>query len=268
MSRFVKPWLLALTVALCLHGLLFVWLKDRHWGVTIPTDDAPHLEVSLLPDAEKMPSEATTDSTAPAVPSATQPSTPAPQSQPSQSNTTTSAPSRAATQQDVSAQQATPMKPSSTASDSVSKTPRRAVSLAEIQQLQSTVDQAPQDWKQGSLLDIGPTQVNKKQLDSAKAAFSPDFRQALKEAKSLQSEYAKGVVEKHDYPITEDPDGTRYVNIKGVCWKLPEPGSYAEWQVVLSGCSGQKDTFRFELNITTDILRSDMFHELPFTMPE
>jgi len=36
------------------------------------------------------------------------------------------------------------------------------------------------------------------------------------------------------------------------------------WQIVLSGCSGQKEVFRFELNITTDILRSDVFQGLPF----
>ena len=86
--------------------------------------------------------------------------------------------------------------------------------------------------------------------------------------KDFLSKCVLGVVKEHGYDITEDPDGTRYVNIKGVCWKLPEPGTYGEWQVVISGCSGQKDTFRFELNITTDILRSDMFHDLPFSVPE
>lgn len=256
MRRFVKPWLFALIVALVLHGIFFAWFKDRHWGVSVDQDKSAHLNVSLLPKTNTDKSDQKSDEAA----------TVGANESNAENESNAAKPDSAS----IVGSKGSTETPSSTASEvRQSNTPsqQRNVSLAEIDQLQQDLDLAPDNWKQGSLLDIGSTSTQEK-IDTAKAAFSPAFRKALSEAKSVQAAYAKGIVEHEDYPITEDADGTRYVNIKGVCWKLPEPGTYGEWQVVLSGCSGQKDTFRFELNITTDILRSDVFEDLPFTLPE
>ncbi|MBM6551318.1 hypothetical protein [Marinomonas ostreistagni] len=270
MGRLGKPWLLALIVALCLHGLFFLGFKDRHWGIDALPKAPPQLNVSIIPaDTEdsqpeppiEAPQTAFTEPEDAPIDNTSVNDTPVPNSIPSQPSN----PMPADLLAPVSTE--TPVAPTSTPA-STANVRQRAVSLREIDQLQQGLDQLPENWKQDSLLDIGNDKNRENTVDTAKAAFSPNFRQALSEAKNLQAEYKKGVIQEHDYPITEDADGTRYVNIKGVCWKLPEPGSYGEWQVVLSGCSGQQHTFRFELNITTDILRSDMFNDLPFSIPE
>ena len=76
-------------------------------------------------------------------------------------------------------------------------------------------------------------------------------------SKEAQAEYENAQVEEEVYAITEDSDGTRYVNIKGVCWRIPPPGSEEAWTIVYAGCSGQTKTFNLEINIGMDILGPD-----------
>lgn len=243
MKRLLKPWVVALIAALGLHAALFVGFKDRHWGTE--TSEPTHLQVSILaaeesaqltPESESEPATIKQD--------------------PIELSQITEPPSQT---EPLKA----PATPVAEAAHVPVPTAQPRFTLSDIVDATEAVTSTP-DWKANSLLDIGAATAKKPTLDPTKDAFSPKFRQALGQAKQVQKEYEKGVVEDQKYPITEDADGTRYVNIKGICWKLPEPGSNEEWQVVLSGCSGQKDTFRFELNITTDLLRSDTFQELPF----
>lgn len=252
MKRLLKPWVFALTAALCLHAGAFLWFKDRNWSMMVQApNQPPNLEVSLLPAKPEQPSAPGPNqearpltsrpvSEAPAQPAITAPST-----------TATATSAAKTTKSPTSAQAAS------------NKTPVGNFSLDEIDQVLNS-PKASSNWKSNSLLDIGQVQADRPKIDPSKDPFSPQFRQAIRQAKNLQAEYSKGIIEQTEYPITEDADGTRYVNIKGICWKLPRPGSREEWQVVLSGCSGQKQTFRFELNITTDILRSDLFEDLHF----
>lgn len=253
MKRLLKPWIFALTAALCLHAGVFLWFQDRDWSISYPAPaQIPNFEVSLLPakqEPEMTPEPASKITDAPrnrpmpetpAQPAVVAPAKPKPVAEAEKPTTSTTNETRA-----------------------TNAAPIQRFSLDEIAQVVHS-SEAANDWKANSLLDIGQVKVDRPKVDPTKDPFSPQFRQAIIQAKNLQAEYAKGIIEQTEYPITEDADGTRYVNIKGICWKLPKPGSREEWQVVLSGCSGQKQTFRFELNITTDILQSDLFQDLHF----
>lgn len=87
--------------------------------------------------------------------------------------------------------------------------------------------------------------------------FSEQTRAQIILAKEAQAEYENAQVEEEVYAITEDSDGTRYVNIKGVCWRIPPQGSEEAWTIVYAGCSGQTKTFNLEINIGMDILGPD-----------
>jgi hypothetical protein len=99
--------------------------------------------------------------------------------------------------------------------------------------------------------------------DALDGVFSEELRDKIAVSKNAQQEYLKGQIKEISYPITKDSDGTRYVNIKGVCWRLPEPGSKESWVIVFAGCSGQTKSFHFELNITPSTLLGP---ESPFSI--
>lgn len=83
--------------------------------------------------------------------------------------------------------------------------------------------------------------------------FSKELRDKITESQKIQKEYLKGQIKEVEYPITEGADGTRYVNIKGVCWRIPNQGSDEPWAIVASGCNGQTKSFNFELNISPSV---------------
>lgn len=87
--------------------------------------------------------------------------------------------------------------------------------------------------------------------------FSGLTKQQLQHAEVAQAQYEAAQKEEINYAITEDSDGTRYVNIKGICWRIPPPGSEEAWMIVYAGCSGQTKTFNIEINIGMDILGPD-----------
>ncbi|KZN12284.1 hypothetical protein [Marinomonas sp. TW1] len=98
------------------------------------------------------------------------------------------------------------------------------------------------------LLELSPPSSSQDDSETD-GIFSPTLRAKIEKAKQDQEAYLKGQQEETAYPITEDADGTKYVNIEGVCWRIPEPGSDTAWAIVFAGCNGQKETFHFELNI-------------------
>ena len=266
MKRLLKPWVFALLAALSLHAILFVWLEDEPWHQALPKlTPAHYLEVSLLPSDKSAPPPFETDSDeqVAAPQEATQIQTNAPIKPAEEIQAAT----------DKIEQPSTAVSPTEVGIDNTQdissaeqERPIAAqpITLKDIYDVTESERYSEHNWKNKSLLDIGPLEASRPKVDPSKDAFSPKFRQAVRQAKRVQEEYLKGIVEETEYPITEDADGTKYVNIKGLCWKMPEPGSMDAWQIVLSGCSGQKEVFRFELNITTDILRSDVFQGLPF----
>ncbi len=87
--------------------------------------------------------------------------------------------------------------------------------------------------------------------------FSNKTQQQLVQAEEAQTQYEDAQSEEINYAITEDSDGTRYVNIKGICWRIPPPGTEEAWTIVYAGCSGQTKTFNIEINIGMDILGPD-----------
>lgn len=87
--------------------------------------------------------------------------------------------------------------------------------------------------------------------------FSSKTKKQLTQAEDAQTQYEEAQTEEVNYAITEDSDGTRYVNIKGICWRIPPPGTEEAWTIVYAGCSGQTKTFNIEINIGMDILGPD-----------
>ncbi len=99
--------------------------------------------------------------------------------------------------------------------------------------------------------------------------FSEELRDKIAESKKAQKEYLKGLTKEVDYPITEDADGTRYANIKGVCWRLPKEGSTEGWAIVFDGCGIDSKLFHFELNISPKILTNELLGpDSPFNIDQ
>ena len=99
--------------------------------------------------------------------------------------------------------------------------------------------------------------------------FSEELRDKIAESKKAQKEYLKGLTKEVNYPITEDADGTRYANIKGVCWRLPKEGSTEGWAIVFDGCGIDSKLFHFELNISPKILTNELLGpDSPFNIDQ
>ncbi|WP_191602751.1 hypothetical protein [Marinomonas algicola] len=96
--------------------------------------------------------------------------------------------------------------------------------------------------------------LQQKNDDMFKNVFSQEYKTALQEAIQEQKQYLKGFIKNKGYQITKDSDGTRYVNIKGICWKMPPEGESGEWFIVPAGCNNQKESFHFEFGITPEML--------------
>jgi hypothetical protein len=128
----------------------------------------------------------------------------------------------------------------------------------------SNLNEKPLNTDKPDLLDLSKISLSPDSSDDAlEGVFSEELRDKIAVSKNAQQEYLKGQVKEISYPITKDSDGTRYVNIKGVCWRLPEPGSKEAWVIVFAGCSGQTKSFHFELNITPSTLLGP---ESPFSI--
>jgi hypothetical protein len=128
----------------------------------------------------------------------------------------------------------------------------------------SSLNEKPLNTDKPDLLDLSKISLSPDSTDDAlDGVFSEELRDKIAVSKNAQQEYLKGQIKEISYPITKDSDGTRYVNIKGVCWRLPEPGSKESWVIVFAGCSGQTKSFHFELNITPSTLLGP---ESPFSI--
>jgi hypothetical protein len=121
-----------------------------------------------------------------------------------------------------------------------------------------------------SLLDLSnvtlPSNINDEALTDI---FSAELRDKIAESKRAQKEYLNSLTKEVDYPITEDADGTRYANIKGVCWRLPKEGSTEGWAIVFDGCGIESKLFHFELNISPKILTNELLGpDSPFNIDQ
>lgn len=116
-----------------------------------------------------------------------------------------------------------------------------------------------------SKVSLSPEATN----ESLTGVFSAELRDKIEESKKAQKEYLKGLAKDTDYPVTKDADGTRYVNIKGVCWRLPKEGSNESWAIVFDGCGVKSKLFHFELNISPSIITNEVLGpDSPFNLTQ
>ncbi|MCB5162909.1 hypothetical protein [Marinomonas algarum] len=122
------------------------------------------------------------------------------------------------------------------------------------------------------LLDLSNVSLAPNTQDAALTeVFSKELRDKIAESQEAQQNYSKGLNKEVDYPITEDADGTRYVNIKGVCWRLPpEENAKGEgWAIVFDGCGIENKLFHFELNISPTIFTNELLGpDSPFNIDQ
>ncbi|MBR7889999.1 hypothetical protein J9B83_13860 [Marinomonas sp. A79] len=128
------------------------------------------------------------------------------------------------------------------------------------------------DLSKPDLLDLSNVSLSPDFKDeSLTKVFSEELRNKIADSKAAQQEYSKGLSADTDYPITTDADGTRYVNIKGVCWRLPPEGDTQGegWAIVFDGCGIKNKLFHFELNIAPSIFTNELLGpESPFYMDQ
>ena len=110
------------------------------------------------------------------------------------------------------------------------------------------------------LLDLSKISLSPDAKDeSLVKVFSKELRDKISDSKKAQKDYLQGFKkETEEYPVTKDADGTRYVNIKGVCWRLPKEGSKEGWAIVFDGCGVKSKLFHFELNISPSIITNEV----------
>ena len=123
----------------------------------------------------------------------------------------------------------------------------------------SSIKPAQSIGEKPELLDLSKVSLSPDVEDKAlTSVFSEELRDKISESKKAQKDYLKGLTKEIDYPITKDADGTRYVNIKGVCWRLPREGSNEGWAIVFDGCGMKSKLFHFELNISPSIITNEV----------
>lgn len=220
MKKKIAPWAIALLLAISIHLLILVTSENQHW-FDVSSTQPSSFELFILPETSANPnsvSETFSESTGNA--------------QLFNSNLdsfTSETPSIEAFLLET---------PSSSEPDIAQS----------INSEESTIDTLKPS--KSNLLDLSNITLQTDEDDEHKEVFSKELRDKITISKETQQEYLKGQIKKVEYPITEDADGTRYVNIKGMCWRIPNPGSEEPWAVVVAGCNGQTRTFNFELNIS------------------
>lgn len=138
--------------------------------------------------------------------------------------------------------------------------------------LQASEPQAEPDLTKPDLLNLSNISLLPDSNDETlNEVFSEELRNKIADSKKAQQDYLKGLTKEVDYPITQDADGTRYVNIKGVCWRLPPEGNTngEGWAIVFDGCGNQNKLFHFELNISPSILTNELLGpDSPFNLDQ
>lgn len=129
--------------------------------------------------------------------------------------------------------------------------PRDALDLADQNILSQSLENTQ---TQSFSKELANDQLNNPVLEDV---FSNKTQKQIQQAAGAQQQYEEAQKDDINYAITEDSDGTRYVNIKGVCWRIPPPGTEEPWMIVYAGCAGQTKTFNLEINIGLDILGPD-----------
>ncbi|QKK81682.1 hypothetical protein [Marinomonas primoryensis] len=281
MKSKIAPWAAALFCAIFIHILIIEVSENQHWFDITPP--ASNFELFLLPTMQKAAEEPEqvavfNEKEAPSIESLTQqieqPSTP-PEAlngkQLSENTNTVDADMIELNQLlqntlDSSSfnQNALPTNTLPNESSSTLDNKNTSENLFGHEVEASNLNEKLLNTDKPDLLDLSKISLSPDSSDDAlEGVFSEELRDKIAVSKNAQQEYLKGQIKEISYPITKDSDGTRYVNIKGVCWRLPEPGSKEAWVIVFAGCSGQTKSFHFELNITPSTLLGP---ESPFSI--
>jgi hypothetical protein len=233
MKKKIAPWAIALLLAISIHLLVLATSENRHW-FDVSSTQPSNFELFLLP-------EVSTNSISEILGESTEDA----QLFGSESDFdsfTSEAPSIEEFLQE---------RPSS-------REPNITQSIDSEESTTGTLKAS-----ESNLLDLSNITLPSDEDDERKDVFSKELREKITVSEEVQQEYLKGQIKKVEYPITEDADGTRYVNIKGMCWRIPNPDSKEPWTVVIAGCNGQTKTFNFELNISPSMFLGEDSPFLP-----
>ncbi|MCW8356253.1 hypothetical protein N5P32_10215 [Marinomonas pontica] len=248
----VAPWATALLCAISIHILILNLMQVQQWfDIDTP---ASQFEMLLLPTQP----EGSTPETPKAITETTQYDTANDQDAPSFLTPDIESTQPAPNTQDVSSiRDIGPINEVDIVNDNI--TPDETTSSL----TPSTIDSS-----KPALLDLSNISLSADTKDTALVGvFSEELRNKISASKEAQKEYLKGLTKEVDYPITKDADGTRYVNIKGVCWRLPPEGSNEGWAIVFDGCGVKSDLFHFELNISPSVLTNELLGpDSPFNL--
>ena len=276
--------MIALFSAVVIHAIIFLLINNQNWLSITPThsvDSKKDIEVTLLTPTAK---PTTTDT-----PETTNKQTEETENATSEQD---SALSNNKTQSDPSFFQSSTQKTQTGSSDTLRKSGAISDSASNNGKSSGTVERngisIPAGNRKGlesSLLEQEKDPLLKKKpelLDLSKISLSPDaseqetskvfskeLQQKIADSKAAQKEYLKGKEKTTNYAITEDADGTRYVNIKGVCWRMPKEGSNDGWAIVFDGCGLKSKSFHFEFNISPSVLTNELLGpDSPFNLEQ
>ncbi|SBS26835.1 hypothetical protein MSP8887_00509 [Marinomonas spartinae] len=287
-----KSWLIALFCAIAIHGLILFASKEQNWlDLLKPSALASKktLEVSLITPEKQTQTQSNRQAAAPSLDnpkdnskSPKQPSTTADTTNHATQKTNTANSTKAQGTEFFQSTSPTNTTTQQKKPDSHFGTVERngvSVPAGNRHGLDSkllTSQQTKTLTDKPELLDISKISLSPDaDMQTTSKIFSKELRQKIEESKAAQREYLKGVDKSKNtnYPITEDADGTRYVNIKGVCWRMPKEDATDDskkgWAIVFDGCGIKSKLFHFELNISPSILTNELLGpDSPFNLEQ
>ncbi|PYF77964.1 hypothetical protein DFP75_1149 [Marinomonas alcarazii] len=271
MRNKIAPWMAALVCAIAIHILILEISENQHW---FDIDTQPsNFQLLLLPaqnNENDQPEESDTfaqdqEMALPDMPEEPQPAN-AEQVEPASIDN-----SGAPTGKELS-ERTTAFDPEEIISN-MDNPPEDLSGELQEDGLQSTEQdsifaQQQLNLDKPDLLDLSKVSLSPEASnESLSGVFSAELREKIEESKKAQKEYLKGLTKETDYPVTKDADGTRYVNIKGVCWRLPKEGSNESWAIVFDGCGVKSKLFHFELNISPSVFTNELLGpDSPFNL--
>jgi hypothetical protein len=289
MKNKIAPWMAALVCAIAIHILIIEVSDSQHW---FDVDTQPStFELFLLPATQKTPNNEPTEAEVFNQSEETKPV----DAQQAETTLATEETQPAKTEQAEQIEETDSITPTEPPASIVSEKPtgkelsernnrfdpqevinnidnEQVLSETSLQDnaLNPNINTAQLSSDKPELLDLSKVSLSPDVQDEAlTGVFSEELRDKITESKKAQKDYLKGLTKEVDYPITKDADGTRYVNIKGVCWRLPKEGSNEGWAIVFDGCGVKSKLFHFELNISPSIITNELLGpDSPFNLDQ
>jgi hypothetical protein len=289
MKNKIAPWMAALVCAIAIHILIIEVSDSQHW---FDVDTQPStFELFLLPATQKTPNNEPTEAEVFNQSEETKPV----DAQQAETTLATEETQPAKTEQAEQIEETDSITPTEPPASIVSEKPTgkelsernngfdpqevinnrdndQTLSETPLQEdaLNSNLNPTQLSADKPELLDLSKVSLSPDVKDEAlTGVFSEELRDKIAESKKAQKDYLKGLTKEVDYPITKDADGTRYVNIKGVCWRLPKEGSNEGWAIVFDGCGVKSKLFHFELNISPSIITNEVLGpDSPFNLAQ